>query len=151
MQKIKIYRRSKDVQLPQRMTKGSAAYDIYCENDIDIPAQKIMMIDTGLIIQCPPGYHIKLFIRSSMALKYGLSLINNTGIIDEDYCGPEDFLKIAVIRHAEKDSEWLHIKRGERVAQIMFEKTAFPNIQWEEQSSPDYAGTNRGGFGSTLK
>ena len=110
------------------------------------------LIETGLIIQAPEGSHIKLFIRSSMAVKHQITLINNVGIIDEDYSGEKDFLKIPVIRLSNGNNrEDFVIEKGERIAQIMFEKTDYPRILWDEQANPDFVGKSRGGFGSTGK
>lgn len=86
-------------------------------------------------------------------MKYGVSLVNDVGIVDEDYCGPEDEVKIGMIRHYNpadplRDKP-LVIEKGQRIAQIIFEKNQLPEVEWEEQESPDFAGRSRGGFGST--
>ncbi len=75
------------------------------------------------------------------------------GIIDEDYCGPADEVKIGLIRHYNPADPLLQqplvISKGSRIAQIIFEKNLLPDIEWEEQESIDFAGKSRGGFGST--
>nr|HQU74789.1 hypothetical protein [Calditrichia bacterium] len=89
------------------------------------------------------------------SVKNGISLVNDVGIIDEDYCGPEDELRIAVIRHYNPrdplGSEPFVVERGTRFAQIIFHRHAFEKIEWEEMENPDFAGQTRGGFGSTGK
>lgn len=149
--KIRIFRRAKDVLLPKRMTANSAGLDVYAESDTNIPVNKVVLIETGLIIEPPKGTHIKLFIRSSLAVKKNVTLINNVGIIDEDYCGESDFLKVAVFRHGQQGEADMVISKGERIAQLIFERSDFPEIEWDEQENRAFAGTSRGGFGSTGK
>jgi dUTP pyrophosphatase len=149
--KLRVFRRTKDVPLPKRMTANSAGLDVYAECDTTLPVNKVVLIETGLIIEPPKGTHIKLFIRSSLAVKKNVTLINNVGIIDEDYCGESDFLKVAVFRHGQDDEDDIVLSKGERIAQLIFERTDFPQLEWDEQENRAFAGTSRGGFGSTGK
>ncbi|MFZ0391205.1 MAG: dUTP diphosphatase [Calditrichia bacterium] len=153
MTRIRIYRKNKNVPLPERKTSRSAGMDVYSAEDVELHPGEVCLVPTGLIIEAPPGSYFKIFIRSGFAVKNGVSLANDVGIIDEDYCGPQDEVKIALIchynpakQHAEKP---LKISRGTRIAQIIFEKNDFPEIEWEEQDDPAFAGRSRGGFGST--
>lgn len=132
------------------MTKTSAGLDVYAEKETNLPLNQVVLVETGLIIQIPEGCHIKLYMRSSLAVKHQISLINNVGIIDEDYCGEGDFIKIPLIRFDTGTSKAnFCIEKGERIGQILFEKTEFPNIIWDEQKNANFAGKSRGGFGST--
>jgi dUTP pyrophosphatase len=155
MNKFQIYRKEKSVPLPKRKTSKSAGMDIYCSESVDLPTGRVTLIETGLIIAVPENCHFKVYIRSGFAVKNNVSLVNDVGIIDEDYCGEEDFLKIPVIRHRvgieEIDNKVLHIEKGERIAQMIVEKTDFPEINWIEKDQTDFAVTSRGGFGSTGK
>ncbi|NOX37900.1 MAG: dUTP diphosphatase [Calditrichaeota bacterium] len=151
--KIRIYRKDKSVPLPERKTSRSVGLDVYAAETVVVRAGEVVLVPTGLIIESPPGYYFKIFIRSGFAVKYGVSLANDVGIVDEDYCGPEDEVKIALVRHYNphnpQNDEPLIIEKGTRIAQIIFEKNALPDIEWDEQDSPDFAGKTRGGFGST--
>ena len=114
---------------------------------------KVALISTGLIIETPPGYFYKVHIRSGLSVKHGICLANDVGIIDEDYCGPEDELKVAMVklfdpRDPNNNAPFI-VERGMRIAQIIFEKNALPEIEWEEMEQADFAGKTRGGFGST--
>ncbi len=150
---IRIYRKHKDIPLPERKTPGSAGLDIYAAESVELHPGRVGLISTGLIIQCPPGYFYKVHIRSGIAVKNGICLANDVGIIDEDYCGPSDELKVAMVKlydpSATNPSAPFLIDRGMRIAQIIFEKNALPEVNWEEMESPDFAGQSRGGFGST--
>lgn len=151
--KIRIYRKDKSIPLPQKQTDRSAGLDIYSVEDVTILAGQTVMVPTGLIIESPPDYYFKIHIRSGFAIKNGISLANDVGIVDEDYCGPDDEVKIGLIRHYNPTDPQLEkpflIKKGTRIAQIIFEQNKLPEIEWEEQDNPDFAGKSRGGFGST--
>jgi dUTP pyrophosphatase len=151
--KIRIFRQDKLVPLPQRQTPRSVGLDVYAAETVELWPGKPVLVPTGLIIESPPGYFFKIFIRSGLAVKNGVSLINDVGIIDEDYCGPADEVKIGLIRHYNPDDpqlkEPLIISKGSRIAQLIFEKNAMPDIEWLEQETVDFAGKSRGGFGST--
>jgi dUTP pyrophosphatase len=151
--KVRVFRKYKDIPLPTRKTDLSAGFDIYSPIDVELIPGQVTVIPTGLIIEAPEGYYYKIFIRSGFAVRNNVSLVNDVGIIDGDYCGPEDEIKIALIRHFSSDPEEnrkkVIIRKGERFAQLIFEKMDFQHLEWDEQKNPDFAGNTRGGFGST--
>ena len=55
---------------------------------VQINSTERMLVPTGLIFDIPAGYSVRLYPRSSLALKQGLTLANNVGIIDSDYVQP---------------------------------------------------------------
>ena len=151
--KIRIYRKNKTIPRPERKTARSAGLDVYAAERVELWPGKVELVPTGLIIESPPGYYFKIHIRSGFAVKYAVCLANDVGIIDEDYCGPQDEVKVALVRlYNPQDSNKLKpvvIEPGMRIAQIIFEKNQIPAIEWQEMDSPDFAGHTRGGFGST--
>ena len=44
-----------------------------------------------------------IFARSSTPLKRGLMIANGVGVIDPDYCGPADEIKIAVMNFTDEE------------------------------------------------
>ena len=64
------------------------------------------------------------------------------GVIDNDYCGPEDEVKIQV-RNFRKES--VVIRRGDKIAQGLFMKTDRLDFEEVDEIKAD----SRGGFGST--
>jgi dUTP pyrophosphatase len=151
--KIRIYRKNKNIPLPVRKTPQSIGIDVFTSETIEFCPGKVVLVPTGLIIESPAGYYFRIHIRSGFSMKSGISLANDVGIIDEDYCGTDDEIKIAMIRHYNPDDPLgkkpLIVKEGTRVAQIIFEKNIFPAVEWDEQKNPDFAKKSRGGFGST--
>lgn len=150
---IRIYRRHKDIPLPHRQTPRSAGLDVHAGERVELMPGEVVVVPTGLIIESPPGCFFKVHVRSSMAVRHGICLANDVGIIDEDYCGPADELNIAMVRlYNPRDprlDEPIVIERGTRIAQIVFEQTAVPEVRWVEMDDPGFAGDTRGGFGST--
>jgi dUTP pyrophosphatase len=151
--KIRIYRKYKDVPLPERKTPRSVGLDVYAAQKTELLPGQVALVPTGLIIESPAGYFFKIHIRSGLSVKNRICLANDVGIIDEDYCGPKDEVKIALVRlynpnDPQKDKPFV-IEKGARIAQIIFEKNAILEIEWEEMDSSDFAGKTRGGFGST--
>jgi len=128
--------------LPQYQTPGSVAFDLYARTDITVKPKTIELIPTNLIVETPSGYMLMLAARSSLPLKKGLLLANGVGIIDQDYCGPEDEIKLQVYNFTQKD---VIIKRGERIGQAVLIKIA--KAEFEEVGKA--GGESRGGFGST--
>ena len=80
--------------------------------------------------------------RSSTPQKKGLLKPHAIGIIDQDYCGETDELKVQVYNFR---NESTIVERGERIAQAVIVKIDKPElVEVEEMKS-----VNRGGFGST--
>ena len=64
------------------------------------------------------------------------------GIIDHDYCGPEDEVKILVYNFTDQP---VTIEHGEKIAQGVF--VHIDKFDWEEVE--EMGNETRGGFGST--
>jgi dUTP pyrophosphatase len=133
--------------LPKFETSSSACFDIPIFDSLGFSTflfpGKVVPVPTGLYFEIPPGYHIQVFIRSSMA-KAGIILANSVGIIDEDY---RDELKLLLINTT---NETIWIENSKRVAQGMLVKTLFYSIEALE-SLPARLDSRTGGFGSTGK
>lgn len=140
---IKFKRLSPDIPLPQYQTSGSAAFDLASANDISVAPHDIVLVPTGLIVATPPGHMLMLASRSSLPLKRGLTLANGIGIVDSDYQGPEDEVKIQVINLTDRIVE---IKKGDRIAQGCFVKIETPVLEEIKELETN---ENRGGFGGT--
>lgn len=139
---IKIKRVDQSLPLPEYQTSGAAAFDLYSRIDMTIPPKNIAKIPTNLIIKIPTGYLLAIVTRSSTAVKKGLSLLQGFGVIDQDYCGPEDEILYQVYNFTDNE---VKIERGERVGQAAFLRV--DQMEWEEVEAMTSA--NRGGFGTT--
>jgi dUTP pyrophosphatase len=140
--RLKIKRLDSAVSLPQSATNRSAAFDLAAATNVEIPPGGIRLVGTGLVIAVPDGYFLGIFARSSTPLKKGLIVANGVGVIDADYCGPEDEVKIQVLNITDAP---VKVSRGDRLAQGIV--LAAPRIEWQEVD--EMLGPTRGGFGST--
>jgi len=142
---VRIYNHY-NLPLPKRKTPQSACFDVYTPTSVFIEKGSVAKIDTGLIIESPPGWHYEVSLRSGLASK-GLVLNVGVGTIDGDYCGDGDYL-LLFITNVGYDGTF-EIENKSRVVQIEFRKDC-PDIVWEVQNSPNFCKDKaRGGFGST--
>jgi dUTP pyrophosphatase len=128
-------------QMPTRATDGSAGFDIYSVSRVTIAGGDRAMVPTGIIAAIPQGIYGRIAPRSSLAINHGL--ITSGGVIDNDYRG-----EIWVIILNTSDKEYT-FERGDRVAQIVFEKYETPELVNAVELNDTKRGT--GGFGSTGK
>ena len=142
LHKIKIIRLDKTLPLPKYHTSGSVAFDLYARLDTTIPPHEIGLIPANFIIETPPDYMCMVVPRSSTPRKYGLSIPQGIGIVDQDYCGPEDEIKLQFYNFTNKPVD---VKRGERLGQAVFVKIAKTEFEEVDEISK----RSRGGFGST--
>ena len=140
--KVKIYRLDKSLPLPEYKTKGSVAFDLYSRLDLEIKPKEIVLVPTNLIIRTPKNYMLLIAARSSTPIKLGLSVLNGIGIIDQDYCGPEDEIKLQTYNFTENP---VKITKGQRIGQATFLR--IDKAQWQEVQT--IKNRTRGGFGST--
>ena len=140
--RLKIKRLDSAVGLPEPASGGAAAFDLAAAADQEIPARSIRLVGTGLIIAVPDGHFLGIFARSSTPLKKGLMVANGVGVIDSDYCGPADEIKIQVLNFTDAP---VLVRRGDRLAQAMV--LPAPRVEWDEVE--EMAASTRGGFGST--
>ena len=130
------------IDLPTPATGGAAGFDLAASVDVDIPPHGIRLVSTGLVIAVPHGYFLGIFARSSTPLKRGLIVANGVGVIDADYCGPTDEIKIQVLNVTDAS---VRVLRGDRLAQGIV--LPAPRIEWDEVAGMTVA--SRCGFGST--
>lgn len=103
-----------------------------------------VLVPTGLIFDIPDKHVMKMYIRSSQALKKGLTMANGVGIIDSDYVD-ESFMMLENV-----SDSMVTIEHGERIAQCLIEKSLRTKIT-ETKTQPVQKTDRDGGFGSTGK
>ena len=101
-----------------------------------------VLVPTGLIFDIPEKHVMKMYIRSSQALKKGLTMANGVGIIDSDYV-EESFMMLENV-----SDSMATIEHGERIAQCLIEKALRIKIE-ETKEKPVQKTSRDGGFGST--
>ena len=129
-----------NAQLPTRGTQDAAGYDLYSSCNAIIPPQERLLIKTGIAIEIPEGYYGRIAPRSGLAFKHGIDIM--AGVIDSDYRG-----EIGAILYNTDKSKSFHIRIGDRISQIIFEKYyTFDIVKTDEISKTS---REAGGFGST--
>ena len=139
--RLRVTRLNPSVPLPVYSSPGAAAFDLAAAEDIEVPPGQIRLIGTGLVIKVPDQHFLAIIARSSTPLKRGLVVANSVGVIDPDYCGPTDEVKIQVMNVT---AATVAVKRGDRIAQAMVLPATRVTFEEAEATEP-----SRGGFGST--
>lgn len=167
---MNVYKVNENAVIPSFATEGSACFDLQAcfdngtriksynvwNKEVLIPAKPIKgkiafqltpgdraLVPTGLIFDIPVGHVLKIYNRSSTALKKGLTLPNGVGVVDSDYV-EESFIMVQNI------SEGLVvIESGQRLAQGMLEALGTPYELNEVKEKPVQKTSRNGGFGST--
>ncbi|MFB3042326.1 MAG: dUTP diphosphatase, partial [Candidatus Poribacteria bacterium] len=107
-----------------------------------IAPQTVGLIPANFIVETPPVYMLMVTLRSSTPRKRGLLVPHGVGVIDQDYCGDDDEIKIQVYNFTDSS---VTIERGDKIAQGIFVRVA--RADWGEVS--EMGSRTRGGFGST--
>ena len=139
---VPIHRLDPAVPLPKYESAGAAGFDLAASIDMTIEPGEVTLVPTGLVIAVPAGHFLGVFARSSTPIKRGLMVANGVGVVDEDYCGPQDEIKIEVFNFTPRA---VAVARGDRLAQGIF--IPYMRAQWQESATPTRA--TRGGFGAT--
>lgn len=129
--------------IPFYANKYAAGLDIRASNDkpIIIYPGKWADVTTELAVEIPKGYFGMVVPRSGLGFKYRITLINDIGIIDEDYRG-----NIGV-RLLNEGTEPYIVLKYERVAQMVIVPYIQPRLVRVSMLSKSQRGKN--GFGST--
>jgi dUTP pyrophosphatase len=138
---VPILRLHDSAQQPHYATAGSNGFDLCTAEAAEIAAGEIALVGTGLVFATPPGWCLLVCLRSSTPRKFGVIQPHAVGIIDEDYRGPADELRLQLLNFT---AEPTTIPVGSRIAQGVFVRAG--RAQWSVHD-PDAA--SRGGFGST--
>ena len=135
-----------DFQMPERKTQKSAGYDFCLPEDVVLEPGKLQLVPTGVKAYMQDDEYLGMHIRSSMAVKKRIMLVNNVGIIDADYYNNEDNEGHIMLALLNMGSEPVALPKGERVAQGIFYNylVADGDVETEKE-------VRGGGFGSTSK
>jgi dUTP pyrophosphatase len=142
MPTVKVVKVHPSLPDPKYETEQSATVDLYTTDEVVIRAGEYALVPTNFRVECPKGYVALLVMRSSTFKKFGIIMPNGAGIIDRDYCGPDDVVTVPVLNMRHNS---IVINAGERIAQLLFVKSE----QLQITIVDDIDRPNRGGFGST--
>jgi dUTP pyrophosphatase len=139
------FRNESSNENPEYATEGASAFDIRCSESGFLKSGEFKAINTGLYFELPEGFDLRIFPRSGLAFKNGITVLNSLGLIDNDYVGE---VKVILINHSKVDFEYSY---GDRIAQGVISavtaKNSFNFNQVNEFTKETERGKN--GFGST--
>jgi dUTP pyrophosphatase len=141
--RVNIKRIDKTLPLPVYETEGSVGFDILIRENSIVAPKSLALLPGNIIVETPEGYMLMIASRSSTPKK-GLTPPHGIGVIDNDYCGENDEVKVLVYNFTEEEVE---IKRGDKLAQGIFVRVDKPEIIEVDEVKKK----SRGGFGSTNK
>lgn len=121
--KMKFYKvLGQDYFIPQRGTSYSAGYDLTSPAIFEIKPGEIVKIFTNVKAYMLDDEYLEIHIRSSIAIKKHLRLVNCVGIIDKDYAGNKNNDGNIIIALKNESTNTVSILDGERIAQGIFKK-----------------------------
>ena len=167
MTTLKIYKLYPDVKIPQHQTEQSACFDLsfhgvvgtpicgftamnkpierfvtFPKHTLSIAPGDRIAVPTGMIIDIPDGYSVRVHARSGLSLKQGLVLANAEGVIDADYVN-----ELMVLIHNISQNT-VTITNGDRIAQAELIKSEKYKVE-ETPVRPIIKSSRVGGMGST--
>lgn len=162
-----LYTQNGEVVLPKYATDGSAGIDLIAANEIWLKPGQQAEMKTGIAIYqgVREDSTVALVLPRSGLGKKGLVLANTVGVVDADYQGeflcnlfnrnsPFELAASEVSlpgpgrRVVPSSQPPIHIKRGERFAQVVFLPLSKVFMQLVDEFS-EQTSRGAGGFGST--
>ncbi|MGH2442456.1 MAG: dUTP diphosphatase [Chloroflexota bacterium] len=140
--RIPIARIDPALPLPAYSTVGAVGMDLLCRTGATIGPGETGRIPANVIVAVPKGYVLLIALRSGTPKRTGLISPGGIGIIDNDYCGPQDELQIQVFNPTDHE---VQVQRGDRIAQAILQPVS--TVEWDETAP--VSDVSRGGFGST--
>lgn len=142
METIKIQYLNDDVKRLEKIDKGDWI-DLYVAQDTIVLENQVTLIPLGVAMKLPEGYEAHLAPRSSTYKNFGIIQANSVGVVDNSYCGPNDWWYFPAIslkgnKLIDKNSKICQFRIVKKQPEIIFEECIL--------TDPD-----RGGFGSTGK
>ena len=132
------------IVLPYRATQASAGYDFSLPMSITVAPNTSILVPTGIRLALERDLVCLLMPRSSLGMKYGMSLDNTIGVIDADYFEAENEGHIMARLTFKGIQTPLTLKAGERFMQGVI-------VQYHQTDDDGTIESRHGGFGSTGK
>lgn len=137
---LEIKRVHPEAVLPTRAHPDDAGMDLYSLEDVTLEPGCGKVTKTGIALALPEGYVGLVADRSSMA-KRGVKTAG--GVIDAGYRGEIHIVLWNI------SGELVHLKRNERIAQMLIMPVATPAVREVQELGTTLRGEK--GFGSTGK
>ncbi len=139
---VLVRRLDPQVPLPSYAHPGDAGADLVTTVDVELAPGERAVVPTGIAIAMPDGYAAFVHPRSGLAARCGVALVNAPGTIDAGYRGE---VKVIVVNL--DPSEPVRLRRGDRIAQLVFQRVERARFHVVEELPGSDRG--EGGHGST--
>lgn len=132
---------NEDAKIPTKSHNSDAGFDLYASEETIVKGQDRTIVKTGLSLRIPEGMAGLIWPRSGLSVKSGIDVL--AGVIDSGYRG-----EIMVCLY-NTSTEAVNIKRGDRIAQIIFQEVPATSLVLSNDLGASQRGSD--GFGSTGK
>ena len=136
---VKFVKLSEHAYTPTKGSTLSAGHDLYSAYEYFIAPGDRCLIPSDISIELPAGCYGRIAPRSGLAMRHCLHTLG--GVIDGDFRGNIQIILINL------GTRVYHVKKGDRIAQLICEKIHYP--RFVEVRDLSYSQRNRSGFGST--
>lgn len=140
---VKVKKVDPNAIIPTTAYGEDVGYDVYALEDVDIPYGAVREIRTGLAFEPPTGYYFTVETRSCFG-RAGKSI--HHGIIDPGYRG-EITIHIRNTATNTMVKDTLSIKRGEKIAQLVFHRAIY--VQFTEVTELGVSERGEKNYGSS--
>lgn len=139
VERIHVQTLNDGASVPRRSTEGAAGYDLTSTISVTMQVRSSVVIPTGIAMAIPAGLYGRIASRSGLSVRSNIEV--GAGVIDSDYRGE---ICVKLYNHSDV---LFDIVPGMRIAQIIFERIATPEICVDNVLDETRRGD--GGFGST--
>ena len=126
-------------QMPFKSHRTDAGFDLFADETSWIFAKERTTIKTGISFEMPNNMAGLIWPRSGLSVKKGIDVL--AGVVDSGYRGE---IMVCLYNTSNEDVE---IKRGDRIAQIIFQEVPVISLLLRDELETSQRGSN--GFGST--
>ena len=112
VKKIKIKYHDKLIPKINKIVQGDLI-DLYSSETVVLKAGESKIIKLGVSMKLPKGYKAILYPRSSTFKKWGITLVNSVGQIDNSYSGNDDIWGFYALAHRDTI-----INKGDKICQF---------------------------------
>lgn len=137
--KIRIKKIHPNARIPQFALAGDVGMDLFSVVDVVMKPGEKISCPTGIAIKIEEGYAGLIWDKSGISHKFGIKTLG--GVFDSNYIG--EYL-IGLINLGKEDFK---IEKGQKIAQVLFQKIEIPEIEEVEELEETVRGEGR--FGST--
>lgn len=141
---LKFKKLHPDAIIPDYKHFGDSGMNMYALEDAVIEQNKVTKIKTGIAAEIPINFEGQLRARSGLALKHGLTMVNNIGTIDAGYRGSIDAIMTKLTEGT------YQVRKGDAIAQLVIAPIEIVEpVEIGEEEELNETSRGEGGFGST--